>query len=96
MPDDPAPRFRLQALGRDCWRLCDSAVAEADADVVLAYVERRSDGRYEATWVRGGAGFAVFGSVDALFQGAARHLAECAPRRGKPRPIAHRPPLAPI
>ncbi|MDJ1114566.1 hypothetical protein [Microbacterium dauci] len=96
MPDDPAPRFRLQPLGRDCWRLCDSAVAEADAEVVLAYVERRSDGRYEATWVRGGAGSALFGSVDALLSGAARHLAECAPRRVKPRPIAHRPPLAPI
>lgn len=94
MPDDPAPRLRLQPLGSHAWRLCDSTVAEADAENVLAYVERTADSRYEVTWVRGGAGTAVFASIDALFAGAAQHLAECSSRRRKPRPIAHRPPLA--
>lgn len=93
MPDDPAPRLRLQPLGPDAWRLCDRSVAEADAENVLAYVERRN-GRYEVTWVRGGAGTSVFASVDALLAGAMQHLAECSSRRRKPRPIAHRPPLA--
>jgi hypothetical protein len=32
--------------------------------------------------------------VDELLRGAIHHLAAAAPRRAKPKPIAHRPPLA--
>lgn len=93
MPADPVHILRLQPIGEGAWRLRDAAVAEDNADAVIAYVERRDD-EYEVTWVRGGGGYARFESVPALLDGAERHLAACASRRRKPIPIAHRPPLA--
>ncbi|MFS0866425.1 hypothetical protein AB3M83_03700 [Microbacterium sp. 179-B 1A2 NHS] len=93
MPADPVHILRLQPIGPRAWRLCDAAVADSDADTVVAYVERHDD-EYEATWVRGGGGYARFESVEDLIAAADRHLAACASRRGKPIPIPHLPPLA--
>ncbi len=94
MPPDPVHRLALDPLAHDAWRLCDTRVPSGDAASVLAYIERTGDGGYEVTWVHGGSGTAWFPSQEELFAAAARHLAACASRRGKPKPIAHRPPLA--
>ena len=69
MPADPVHILRLQPIGEGAWRLRDAAVAEDNADAVIAYVERRDD-EYEVTWVRGGGGYARFESVPALLDGA--------------------------
>ncbi|MCK6079985.1 hypothetical protein KZX37_05035 [Microbacterium sp. EYE_5] len=94
MSADPVHQLTLEALAPGAWRLCNSRVSRADAANLLAYVEEAADGGYDVTWVHGGSGTAWFPTVDELLLGGARHLAACASRRGKPKPIAHRPPLA--
>lgn len=94
MSDDPIGRLILEPLSPSAWRLCDSSAAASDAAHLLAYVEAADDGGYDVTWVYCARGTAWYPTVDELLRGALRHLAAAAPRRGKPKPIAHRPPLA--
>ncbi|MFI8634047.1 hypothetical protein ACIGEP_15795 [Microbacterium sp. NPDC077663] len=94
MSDDPVGRLILQPLSASAWRLCDSSVAASDAASLLAYVEAADDGGYDVTWVYFTRGTAWYPTVDELLRGALRHLSAATPRRVKPKPIAHRPPLA--
>ncbi|WP_060915046.1 hypothetical protein [Microbacterium oleivorans] len=94
MSADPVHQLSLQPLSSSTWRLCDTRVASSDAASVLAYIEAADEGGFDVTWVYGGAGTAWFPTMDELLNGAVRHLVACASRRGKPKPIAHRPPLA--
>lgn len=94
MSADPVPHLSLEPLSPTTWRLCDTRVARSDAASVLAYVEESDRGGYDVIWVHGGAGTAWFRGMDELLVGAVQHLAACASRRRKPKPIAHRPPLA--
>lgn len=94
MKDDPDRRLILEPLSASAWRLCDSTAAASDAASLLAYVEASENGGFDVTWVYGGRGTAWFPTVDELLRGAVHHLSAAAPRRVKPKPIAHRPPLA--
>jgi len=90
-----AHQLCLDPLSETTWRLRDRAVATCDADSVVAYVELRPDGLYEATWVAHGIGTATYPAIADLLRAAADLLGE-PDRRGshKPVPIPHRPPLA--
>ncbi|WP_020097945.1 hypothetical protein [Microbacterium sp. 11MF] len=94
MSADPVHQLILQPLSPTAWRLCDSRVDSSDAASVIAYVEAADPAGFDVTWVHGGSGSAWFADMDQLLIDAARHVAACAPRRAKPKPIAHRPPLA--
>lgn len=90
--DDPQ-RLALEPLNDTSWRLCDRAVAAADAENVLAYVELRPDAWYEVTWVVRGLGTAKYATVGDLLHAASQLLVDTRSRIAKPMPIAHRPPL---
>jgi len=94
-------QLELQPLTTDAWRLFDRVAAVGDATSVVAYVERRRDGRFEATWVSCGFGVAVYTSLESLMDDAASRLAASdrpadseLGRTTKPVPIPHRPPMA--
>lgn len=90
-----AHQLTLDPLGDDAWRLCDRALATSDARSVIAYVERRPDGRYEVTWVLHGIATATYATLDELLSKAAAILSSpLDSSSGKPIPIPHRPPLA--
>lgn len=94
MSEDPRRRLILEPLSASAWRLCDATAAASDAAHLIAYVEAADDGGYDVTWVFCGRGTGWYPTVDELLRGAIRYLAAAAPRRAKPKPIAHRPPLA--
>lgn len=94
MSADPVQRLILVPLSASAWRLCDSSVSSSDAAHLLAYIEAVADGGFEVTWVYGGRGTATYATTEAVLRVAVRRVAAAAPRRVKPKPIAHRPPLA--
>lgn len=91
--------LRWDEIAEDAWRVCDPARPASDADGVIAYVERRSDGLIEVVWLCGPTGMHVYGTIsDADRAIAARyrsHRRAGMPLASKPVPIAHRPPLSP-
>lgn len=83
----------LDSLTDRAWRLCDRAAPLSSAESVIAYVEQRSDGMLETTWISHGIGTATFASVDELYTAAEALLrVPAASPASKPIPIAHRPP----
>ncbi|QOC25148.1 hypothetical protein [Microbacterium hominis] len=89
-------QLELEPLTSSTWRLIDQAVARCDAGCVLAYVEQRPDGRYEATWVATGIATRTYASTQELLSDAVA-LVTVPPARPylKPVPIPHRrPPVA--
>ena len=57
MLDDPIPAtpsggWELTPLGRDSWRICDPARRQADADCLIAYVDRSPTGVLDVLWLR--------------------------------------------
>ena len=83
----------LTPLADRSWRLQDRAVDRADASRLVAYVELRDDGVYEAVWVSVGWGTARFTSLEMLFLSAVQMLEQSRSLGAlKPAPIPHRPP----
>lgn len=72
-------------LGDRAWRLIDRHTVSGD-EKVLAYVELRGDGRFEAVWVEhGGSGQYYATLQDVLLSGVRAVL----PPASKPVPIPH-------
>ncbi len=90
--------LRWDEIATDAWRVCDPERPGSEADGVLAYLERRSDGLIEVVWLCGSPGTHVFGSLgDAERAIEARYRAHRragSPSSSKPMPIAHRPPAS--
>lgn len=89
--------LELDPLGEGAWRLCDRAFAEADPHGVVAYIQVRSDGWHDVTWVGYGVGRRVSASMNDILAEASRLVvAADRPPSRKPNPIPHRPPLRPL
>lgn len=96
MHNDAIRRLAFEQLDDDRWRLCDLSVPVADAEHVVAFVERMPRGTYEVTWLIAGPSVQRLSHVEDILREAVtmRHLAE-RPRGGratKPMPIPHVPP----
>lgn len=90
---DDIHQLVLTPLAERAWRLRDRAVDRGDASSLVAYVELREDGMYEAVWVSVGCGTARFASLETLFLAAVQMLEQCRSLGAlKPAPIPHRPP----
>lgn len=90
--------LRWDEIAEDAWRVCDPSRPASDADAVIAYVERRSDGVFEVVWLCGTAGTEAFASLEEAERAVAQRYAAArrvaSPMSTKPVPIAHRPPLS--
>jgi len=67
-------QLTMEPIDDGSWRLCDRSVDVADADSLVAYIERRG-AQYDVTWVHHGVAAATFGSLGELLTEAARVLA---------------------
>lgn len=89
---------RWDEIAEDAWRVCDPERPENDADAVIAYVERRTDGVHEVVWLCGSPGMQEFASLEAAHAAISRRFEAYRSDRvstaSKPIPIAHRPPLS--
>lgn len=96
-PADDVRQLILSPLDATSWRLCDRSVASSHAASLVAYVEQLGPSLYEVVWVSVGAGAQRFRSIDEVFRAAVGLLDEATARVvGKPVPIPHRRPLAPL
>jgi hypothetical protein len=90
---DDIHQLVLTPLADRAWRLRDRAIGRDDPSSLVAYVEQRDDGMYEAVWVSVGCGTARFASLEMLFLAAVQMLEQCRSLGAlKPDPIPHRPP----
>lgn len=98
MHNDALRRLAFEQLDADRWRLCDLTVPVADAEHVVAFVERMPRGTYEVTWLIAGLSVQRLSHVEDILREAVsmRHLADRpdSGRATKPVPIPHRPPPA--
>ncbi|WP_051039505.1 hypothetical protein [Microbacterium sp. B24] len=67
-------QLSLEPIDDGAWRLCDRNVDSADADSLVAYIERRG-GRYEITWIHDDLSNATYDSLGELLAEAATALA---------------------
>ncbi len=88
MIDADQRRLVFDPIGMDAWRLCDADRDTHDPDYVVAYVERREDGVYEAVWMGAGSGTSRHRSLDdVLARSVDVAEREVPPSRTKPVPI---------
>lgn len=89
----PHGAWELNPIGRDSWRICDLARRHADADCLIAYVERNSTGSLDVLWLRRPCPrttrFRDFGELLVALDAA---VAAAADRSAPPSPIRHFPP----
>ncbi|HTN54643.1 MAG TPA: hypothetical protein VLZ82_00565 [Microbacterium sp.] len=89
----PHGAWELNPIGRNSWRICDLAQRHADADCLIAYVERNSTGSLDVLWLRRPCPrttrFRDFGELLAALDAA---VAAAADRSAAPSPIRHFPP----
>jgi hypothetical protein len=89
----PHGGWELTPIGRGSWRICDPARRRADADCLIAYVERNSTGSLEVLWLRRPCPrttrFRGFGELLAALDAA---VAAASDRSAAPSPIRHFPP----
>lgn len=87
-------RYEVSELGPHSWRICDLSRRQADADCLIAYVDRLPTGYLDVLWLRTpcprSTRFRDFGQ---LFTALDRAMADAADRSKPPFPIPHRPPL---
>lgn len=99
MIDDPIPGtphgdWELTPLGRDSWRICDPARRQADADCLIAYVDRSPTGVLDVLWLRTPCPRTTrFRGFRQLFEALDLAVANASNRAQKPSPIPGRPPL---
>lgn len=87
-------RWELTRIGRDSWRICDTARRKADAECLIAYVDRQSTGALDVLWLRTPCPRTTrFKSFDQLFAALDLAIANAADRSQAPSPIPHRPPM---
>ena len=87
-------RWELSALGRDSWRICDPSRRQADADCLIAYVDRHATGVLDVLWLRSPCPRTTrFRDFGHLFEALDMAVANASDRSRAPRPIRHRPPL---
>lgn len=95
-PRAPAPHgnWELTPLGRDSWRICDRKRSHADADCLIAYVDRSSFGTLDVLWLRTPCPRRTrFPDFAELFRALDAAVAAAGDRSRAPNPIRHRPPL---
>lgn len=97
--DGPKPsashgRWEVTRLGHDAWRICDLARRQADADCLIAYVDRQPTGVLDVLWLRTPCPRSTrFRSFDRLFEALDLAIANVSDRSRAPSPIPHRPPM---
>lgn len=86
-------RWELDRLGHDSWRICDPARRQADADCLIAYVDRHPSGVLDVLWLRTPCPRTTrFRDFDRLFEALDLAVANASDRSRAPSPIRHRPP----
>lgn len=89
----PHGDWELTPIGRNSWRVCDLARRHADADCLIAYVERNTTGTLDVLWLRRPCPrttrFRDFGELLTALDAA---VAAGSDRSSAPSPIRHLPP----
>lgn len=92
-PSTPHGGWEITPIGRDNWRICDLARRQADADCLIAYVERNSTGSLDVLWLRTPCPrttrFHDFGELLTALNAAVDAASD---RSAAPSPIRHFPP----
>lgn len=95
-PSAPAPNspWEITAIGRDSWRICDPARRQADADCLIAYVERNITGSLDVLWLRMPCPRRTrFHDFPELIRALDAAVAAASDRSAPPSPIPHFPPF---
>lgn len=89
-------RLVFEPLGDTGWRLCDLSVDTDDAARLVAYVERTSNGGFEAIWLGLGVRPSLHATREDVLQAALKmRSVDAASTRSKPIPIPHLAPVRP-
>lgn len=89
----PHGAWEVTPLGRGSWRICDLARRQADADCLIAYVERNSTGSLDVLWLRRPCPRTTrFHDFDELIAALDAAVAAASDRSAPPSPIRHFPP----
>lgn len=67
-------QLSMEPIDDGSWRLCDRTVDSADADSLVAYIERRG-GRYDIIWIHDDLANATYDSLREMLAEAATALA---------------------
>lgn len=89
----PHGSWELTPIGHDSWRICDLARRQADADCLIAYVERNSTGSLDVLWLRRPCPRTTrFRGFSELLSALDAAVAAASDRSARPSPIRHFPP----
>ncbi|MGB3374554.1 MAG: hypothetical protein WBA87_05385 [Microbacterium sp.] len=89
----PHGGWELTPIGRDSWRICDPSQRHADADCLIAYVERNSTGSLDVLWLRRPCPRTTrFHDFGELLRALDAAVAAASDRSVAPSPIRHFPP----
>ncbi len=86
--------WELTPLGDDNWRICDLTRRHADADCLIAYLDRTRNGLLHVLWLSAPCPTSTrFESFHVLFEALDLAYANASDRSKPPLSISHRPPL---
>lgn len=88
-------RLELTRVDNDCWRLCDGALPTTDPARIIAFAEKKDDGRVSVLWLQERSDPEEFSTFEDALRAAEEAVYDLdAERSERPLPIPHFPPLA--